>query len=386
MKEDILANFRKLLIKFEFLKKYNKIHLTSKADIKKIPFTRREELQEWNPEFAPLKTFIFYEATGGKGGKNFFLGISKQSHEFMIERAIQAISLMCPRLGRNCLNLLFSDLVDNAILRSGLTLMSIGDVHNNRTLRLTYDAIEKLEIKYLFAAPNLLWTVFSALKKNHSIEKCMVSGELFLPWFRNSMQKATGISFYNWYGSSGGFIAAQDNPKDSFMRILDAGLYIELVDKNGYPLREGKGSLVYTDLFNYSTPIIRYLLEDEVEIIWRGRTRYVKVIARAGSRIKLDGELVHVGFLINEICSLLGHNKFLLVIGKSKNYIDIVNVFLLKKDLKRQKKILCFLKYFCICQKIRVLNSQKIDSIIDERGNLVDLRRNIGTFDKPAII
>lgn len=375
MKNDIIENFRRLIFNFSFEEKYSGMHIKSIEDIKKIPFTRRLELEKWKPKCSPEKPVVFYEATGGRDGENFFMGINKKSHEFMIDRAVQALDLMEIRKGGNCLNLLFSDLLENAILKYGLTLMSLGDISNARTLNLAYAALKKLDITYLFACPNLLWDVLVRLGRNHSIEKCMVSGELFLPWFRKYIRESTDIAFYNWYGSSGGFIAAQDNPSDDFMQILDRGLYIEMVDREGRPLDMGRGFLVYTDLFNYSTPIIRYLLEDEVEIIKRGKKRYVRIIARAGDHLKLDGELVYKGFIIDEVYKILRHNRFIIVIDKTRDYQDLVNVFISKEDLKLKERILKFLKYLCVYQKIKILEQVTLEKLIKKKGNLIDLRR-----------
>lgn len=375
MKETV-RNFSILLKKFGFLSKYSRIKVNSVEDINKVPFTKRLELQNYDTSRSPEVPIIFYEATGGSGGDNFFLGINKTSHDFMVKRTVQAIRIMDVEKEKNCLSLLFSDLVAKGIIDYGAVLMWVGDVHNYKSLKLAKDALKVLNIEYAFACPNLLWDVIVPLKRSHSIRKCMVSGELLLPWFRNYFRKTTGIELYNWYGSSGGFIAAQDDPDDEFMKVLDDGLYLEVIDENGCGHQTGTGTLVYTDLFNYSSPLIRYVLEDKVNIIIRGGQRYLKLFYRAGDHLKLDGELVYKGFLKEEIQKVLRHNTFLLTVEKTCDYQDSVAVFMPEKSVRAEHAIGEFMfRSLGLRPKVRIVDRRLIARIVQEKGNVVDCRR-----------
>jgi len=377
MDKNLVKNFQKLLTTFSFMNKYKDVKLNCTKDIQKIPFTRRLELQNWKLKDAPERPTIFYEATGGAGGSNFFVGINKRSHDFMVERTVQAIELMKVKKEGNCLNLLFSDLVERGVIEYGGVLMSVGDVHSGKTSRLAQDALKTLNIKYVFAPPNLIWDVLLPLGRGHTVEKCMVSGELLLPWFRKYFYKNTGISLYNWYGSSGGFIAAQDSPNDEYMKILDRGLYLEIIDSNGKPLETGKGFLVYTDLFNYSTPIIRYLLEDEVEVSKRGRYRYVRIYQRKGEHMKLDGELVYKKFIIQQMQKILNHKYFFVLIRKTEDYKDRINIFLLKQDVEKKKEINDFFnRNMGLGPTIAFTDKKTVNKLIVKKGYIEDLRKH----------
>mgnify|MGYP001575840254 CR=1 FL=1 len=375
MKETV-RNFSVLLKKFGFLSKYSGIKINSIEDINKVPFTKRLELQNYNTGRSPEAPIIFYEATGGTGGDNFFLGINKVSHDFMVKRAVKAIRLMEVKKKKNCLNLLFSDLVAKGIIDYGAVLMWVGDVHNYKSLRLARDALRELSIEYVFACPNLLWDVLISLGKRHTVKKCMVSGELLLPWFRSYFRKTTGIELYNWYGSSGGFIAAQDDPDDEFMKILDDGLYLEVIDESGCGHQIGTGTLVYTDLFNYSSPLIRYVLEDKVTVIKRGRQRYLKLYHRDGEHLKLDGELVYKGYIAEELQKVLLHNKFFVAVSKLPNFQDSIIIFVPKADLRRCSAIEpLLLKHIGLKPKVKGINEDLIVKTIKQEGNIVDYRR-----------
>lgn len=375
MNKKLLRNFHELIARFDFLEKYKMVSVKHIEDIYRVPFMRRSELEKIKIDKHTEDPIVFYESTGGEGGNNFFIGINKKSHDYMVKRTIQALGLMRVKRGGNCLNLLFSDLVERGITDYGGILMSIGDVHNFKSFKLAHDALQKLNIKYVFACPNLLHDILLPLGKNHSIEKCMVSGELLLPWFRKYFYKNTGIPLYNWYGSTGGFIAAQDNPRDEYMRILDEGLYLEIVDKSGNHLETGRGFLVLTDLFNYSTPIIRYWLEDEVELVRRNKNRYIKIYKRKGKHIKLDGELVCKSFIINRMKNILHHKDFFVLITKSQNYEDRLIIFLLKIDLKKEKKIKDFFhRNIGLIPIIKILDKATINHWITKKENIIDMR------------
>lgn len=376
MNKKIVKSFQELLGRFSFMDKYRDVKMRSPQDIKKIPFVKRLELQNWELDKAPEKPAVFYEATGGEDGNNFFIGINKGSHNSMVERTVQAMGLMKVKKGENCLNLLFSDLVERGIIKYGGVLMSVGDVHSSKTFKLAQDALETLNIKYVFACPNLLWDVLLLLGKNHSIEKCMVSGELLLPWFRKTFYKNTGILLYDWYGSSGGFLAAQDDAKEGDMRVLDKGIYLEVVDSRGNSSETGEGTLVYTDLFNYSTPIIRYVLEDEVKLVKRGKHRYVKIYRRKGEHLKLDGELTYKNFVVNQVEEILGHKHFFIVVTKTEDYKDRINIFLLKSDLKKKKEINYFFhRYIGLSPTIATTDKIAINKRIIKGGHIFDSRR-----------
>lgn len=375
MQKNILRDFKVLLSKFKNLNKYRSIDIQGLKDACGVPLASRLELQKWDPFQSPERPFVFYEATGGKGGKNFFIGINKDSHRRMVRRTIQALKLMKVKRGENCLNLLFSDLVERGITGHGGVLMSVGDVHSSKTFKLAYDALKTLDIKHVFAAPNLLWDILLPLGKSHGIKKCMVSGELLLPWFRKYFYENTGIALYNWYGSSGGFIAAQDTPRGEFMKILDDGLYLEVIDKYGKSSQVGEGYLVYTDLYNYSTPIIRYMLEDWVEVKRRGRNRYIKVCARQGDHLKLDGELVYKGYIANELQKILKHDGFSVLIDKTTSYQDVIIVLLPATGLKCKKQIESFfLKNIGLKPLIKESSQSMISKFNRSKGRIFDRR------------
>lgn len=369
-------NFNALLKKFGFLSKYSGIKVNKIEDINNVPFTKRLELQNYDTSRSPEAPIILYEATGGAGGDNFFLGINKASHDFMVKRTVQAIRIMEVEKKKNCLSLLFSDLVAKGIIDYGAVLMWVGDVHNYKSLKLAKDALKVLNIEYVFACPNLLWDVIMPLKRSHSIRKCMVSGELLLPWFRSYFRKTTGIELYNWYGSSGGFIAAQDDPDDEFMKVLDDGLYLEVIDENGCGHQTGTGTLVYTDLFNYSSPLIRYVLEDRVTIIKRGKQRYIKLHYRDGEHLKLDGELVYKGYITEGLQKILLHNKFFITVSKLPDFHDSITVFVPEADLLHSNAIGIFLfRHIGLKPKVKGMNEYLVSKMVKEEGSILDYRR-----------
>jgi phenylacetate-coenzyme A ligase PaaK-like adenylate-forming protein len=374
--KELVKNFDCLIRHFRNFEKYKNIEIRDKENIKKIPLIRRDEIEKWNLRNCPQRPFIFYEATGGTEGRNFFLGVSFESHKKMIERGIQMLKIMGVKKIGIHLNLLFSDLIDRSITRFGGSLLSIGDLYSNKRVSIALDAIRKLPVFWVYSCPNQLYDIFHRIGRKHRVRKCLVSGELLIPWFKQAIQRISGVEIYDCYGSSGGFIGIQDNPKDEFMRLLEDGLYFEVLKNNGDFDEVGKGIIIMTDLYNFSTPAIRYVLGDRVEIIKRGRYKYVKILSRNDEYLKLDGELVAKSFIVNEMCKILNDDAFIIVITKDMKYQDVINIFIKNIYCNKQKSILKFVdNNFGIPAAVKIINDnyftkftiQKKQYIIDKR-------------------
>lgn len=88
------------------------------------------------------------------------------------------------------------------------------------------------------------------------------SAETLRPEMRNKIEEVFGTKVYNFYGSREvGGLAGEC--KNGLMHSFSFGNYIEVLDKNDNPVKEGEeGRIVVTNLFNYSMPFIRYEIGD----------------------------------------------------------------------------------------------------------------------------
>ena len=79
---------------------------------------------------------------------------------------------------------------------------------------------------------------------------------------RADIEEAFGTKVYNFYGSREVSNLAGECKK-GLMHTFDFWNYLEVLDDNNQPVKEGEeGKVVVTNLVNYSMPLIRYEIGD----------------------------------------------------------------------------------------------------------------------------
>lgn len=98
-----------------------------------------------------------------------------------------------------------------------------------------------------------------------SPKKIWCMGEPLTPATRLNVEKAFNINPLNLYGTSETLSLAMDCNAHHRMHLFDDWFNIQIVDENIEPVNSGQpGRLVITNLFNYTQPIIRYQMDDEI--------------------------------------------------------------------------------------------------------------------------
>lgn len=100
-------------------------------------------------------------------------------------------------------------------------------------------------------------------KKNLFTPKIVISAaETLRDDMREEIESLFGTKLYDFYGSRETASLAGEC-RDGLMHIFTFNHYVEIVDKNNQPVKEGKeGRVIVTDLHNYSMPFIRYEIGD----------------------------------------------------------------------------------------------------------------------------
>ena len=138
----------------------------------------------------------------------------------------------------------------------------------------------------------------------HSPKFVVSSAETLQDDMRVSIEEAFGTKVYNFYGSREVSNLAGECA-EGLMHTFGFWNYIEVLDENNHPVREGEeGKVVVTNLFNYSMPLIRYEIGD---LAIRGPTRCTcgcflptlkKVTGRTSDPFILeDGTIISGGYL-----------------------------------------------------------------------------------------
>jgi putative adenylate-forming enzyme len=95
------------------------------------------------------------------------------------------------------------------------------------------------------------------------------SGEMLTPEMEKNIERAWGIRPFNNYGATeAGLFISADCGRHCGLHILEDFFIIESVDKDNRPVPDGRpgAKILFTNLFNYTQPIIRYEIDDVITL------------------------------------------------------------------------------------------------------------------------
>jgi phenylacetate-CoA ligase len=96
--------------------------------------------------------------------------------------------------------------------------------------------------------------------------RILCSADILQPSMHKTIKDAFGIEPVNFYAASESISMAVDCEKHNGMHLFTDWHCFEIVDENNNPAPNGEpGKLVLTNLYNYTQPLIRYDMHDQVE-------------------------------------------------------------------------------------------------------------------------
>ena len=96
-------------------------------------------------------------------------------------------------------------------------------------------------------------------------KKILCSGDTLTPLMKDTIKKAFGVEPVNYYASSESVGMAAECDIHKGLHMFDDWHCFEIVDKNYNSVAPGKpGKLLLTNLYNYTQPLIRYEMSDEL--------------------------------------------------------------------------------------------------------------------------
>ena len=130
-----------------------------------------------------------------------------------------------------------------------------------------YRKIKKIKPKYFYGYPSAIYE-FSKFLKSKSIDAgsfdikaVIVTGETLYDFQRKFIEDVFKAKVVNEYGCSEAGIIAFQCPRGR-MHLSEDNLFIEILCE-GRPAEPGEtGEVVITEIYNYSTPLIRYRVGD----------------------------------------------------------------------------------------------------------------------------
>lgn len=120
---------------------------------------------------------------------------------------------------------------------------------------------------YVFGYVNPLYNLALSVRGAQSLtfrpKAVITAAEKLHEFQRRTFQEVFGCEVFETYGSREFMLIAAECDKHDGLHISAENLLVEIVDKNGMPVRAGEtGRVVVTDLHNYGMPFIRYDVGD----------------------------------------------------------------------------------------------------------------------------
>ena len=124
-------------------------------------------------------------------------------------------------------------------------------------------------------------------------------GEILDASLRDLCRRAWGVAVTDAYSSQEVSMIALQAPGGDHYLIQDETVFLEVIDKQGYPTPPGAiGRVVVTDLHNFAMPLIRYEIGDYAEVgppspCGRGLGVLTRILGRSRNMLRLpDGSQV----------------------------------------------------------------------------------------------
>lgn len=333
--DSALKKVSALLKNFEQSDERYHVTVRSWEDFERIPVSSRQVLKNFSDNKVIHHAFNIASTSGSTATRMMFAQ-SKEAYEAHKKRLVALYQQFGIKEGVVCLNLCSYDLnsggrlMDVGFKAAGAGVIPLGPISSPAKILEAVQLIEKFKPTVINTYTNQMFDLFSALGPNHSIEKCMVTGEILWPEYRRRMEALGGVRIYDHYGvmEFSGLSVATD-PEDEYMKLFADGLLLEVLDESGNVSRTGVGSLLVTDLDNTCMPFIRYHLGDRVDLIERQGELWIKVLGRTDESLSINGVVAFKKELICAVNNYIGHPNFFFLLDKNKtNYEDrlIINV------------------------------------------------------------
>ena len=244
--------------------------IRTKNDLKKIPITKKEDVQENYESIISKKKLrkkheiIF---TSGSTGKPLKILTTKKEIDY--NNAL--ILYVALEQGRSLLDKTIRFHIPEPNTKKSL-LSKFGifkryDLDISDTLEDVVREYIKISPKHIASSPSFLIEFITYLQENNiKIKKprtISLHGEVITLIERRKLTKFFGNKIFNIYGAAEVSRIAFECEKHNGLHIITDGCIVEFLDSEGNEIESNKeGHIVITNLYNYAMPLIRYDLGD----------------------------------------------------------------------------------------------------------------------------
>jgi phenylacetate-CoA ligase len=280
--------------------------VVSRADLARLPVTRKSELLEMQKEVRPFGGFCAIR--WGDARRVFaspgpiFEPEGARPDWWRLARALFAAGFRAGDLIHNCFSYHFTpagSMLETGAHALGCTVFPGGTGQTEQQVQ----AMAELQPNGYVGTPSFLRIILEKADEQGvalpSLAKALVSGEAFLPTLRDALA-ARGVAGYQVYATADlGSIAYETAARAGL--VVDEGVLVELVRPGtGDPVAEGEvGEVVVTTLFNTDYPLIRFGTGDLSACVpgaspcGRTNLRIKGWMGRADQTTKVKGMFVH---------------------------------------------------------------------------------------------
>lgn len=239
-------------------------------DLYKIPILTKEIISK-NHKLLKSRDFNFIRKkkhqSGGTTGTPVSFYQDLTSYSFSWPANIRAWEKIGYRIGDKIMVLGSSSLyqtkkkLKNKLLHKILRIQTFGGINMSQEVCRKYiDAIEKNKIRFIYGYASSIFILAKYVYENEieiKIKGIMPTSEMCPSHYKEMYKKAFKCRICDSYGARDGNIAAFECPEGNF----HLNEYSIVITKN----RDLSGSILVTDLFNKSMPIINYEVGDVME-------------------------------------------------------------------------------------------------------------------------
>ncbi|GAB7386406.1 AMP-binding protein [Bacillaceae bacterium] len=287
------------------------------ADLRKLPFTTKEELRK-SQEMAPplglhaavsLDEVIRVHSSSGTTGRPTYVGVTRRDHEIWTEigmrvmsaNGIRATSRVVFAMG---LSFFVGSAVRDAIERIGATFIPIGTGASERLIRTALD----LQADIMLCTPSYALYLAEYVRKQGmnpkdlGIKVISTGGEPGggLPQIRSRIEEEWGCKVVEAMGNAdmAPVIFGECEEQEGMHFLAPEYIYCELIEpETGQPLewKDGaEGELVYTALERECVPLLRFRTRDLIRVATSpckcGRTSFrIRCIGRTDDMLIIRG-------------------------------------------------------------------------------------------------
>ncbi len=284
--------------------------LKSLKDIRKIPFTTKEDLRQAYPYglmAVDKDEVVRMHASSGTTGTPTVIYHRQDDLDRWTE--LTARSLVAVGCGKNDV---FQNMMTYGLFTGGLGLhygaeklgMLVIPASSGNTKR-QFQLMKDFGTTVIHATPSYMLHMYGKIEElgfsleDFKLKKALVGAEPHSEEIRQKIEQLYGIDAYNSYGLSemNGPSVAFECSEKAGMHLWEDSYYLEIVDRDTLePLPDGEtGELVLSILIRTATPILRYRTRDLTSVIPGkcacGRTsrRINRIIGRTDDMLIING-------------------------------------------------------------------------------------------------